>query len=173
MKVNRFQNQVALITGASGGMGQEIAKLLAVQGADLMLADISDENLAQLKADLKNSDRRIEISVGDLSNKDYCDNLPGQVYETFGKLDIVVNNAGLMRRGAITDTIDDDYALSFAINVDAPFRICRAAIPMMVQGWRRQNREYSFLLGIIPGTKPCHLLHYKRRISHHDKVSGT
>ena len=138
-------------------MGQEIAKLLAAQGANVMLADISDKNLAQLKVDLENLGRRIEVSAGDLSDKDYCDNLPGQVHKTFGRLDIIVNNAGLMRRGAITDTIDDDYALSFAINVEAPFRICKAAIPMMAQAGGGKIVNIASCWGLYPG--PNHVIY--------------
>ena len=50
-----------------------------------------------------------------------------------GGLDILVNNAGLMRRGLITDATDEDFQLSMAVNVEAPFRLCRAAIPLMAE----------------------------------------
>ena len=70
---------------------------------------------------------------GDLTSSSYCDTLPSKVAEALGGLDIVVNNAGVIRRGAITETTDEDYEVSFAVNVVVPVRICRAAIPSLVE----------------------------------------
>ena len=68
---------------------------------------------------------------GDLLDHNYTDLLPQVSADAMGGLDIVINNAGVITRGDVTETSDADYALSVGVNVDAPFRICRAAIPIM------------------------------------------
>ena len=61
----------------------------------------------------------------------FCDILPGEIVKTHGKLDILVNNAGIITRGKIAEASDEDFAHTMAINVEAPFRLCRAAIGIM------------------------------------------
>jgi NAD(P)-dependent dehydrogenase (short-subunit alcohol dehydrogenase family) len=68
---------------------------------------------------------------GDLTDPSYANTLPVQAAEALGGLDILVNNAGLMRRGKVTDSSDEDFDISVAVNVKAPFQLCRAAIPIM------------------------------------------
>ena len=94
---------------------------------------------------------------GDLSEQSYCDNLPNDVKKEFGKIDILVNNAGLMRRGAITDTTDEDYNLSMSVNVEAPFRIVRSVIPLMAAAGGGAIVNISSCWGINPG--PNHLIY--------------
>ena len=71
---------------------------------------------------------------GDLMNTSFCDTLPKKVEEKIGGLDIVCNNAGVITRGKITETTDEDYRLTMGINVEAPFRITRSSIPLMRKG---------------------------------------
>ncbi|MEM7668796.1 MAG: SDR family oxidoreductase, partial [Pseudomonadota bacterium] len=79
--------------------------------------------------------------------------LPGRVAADAGRLDILVNNAGIITRGIITDATDEDFARSLAVNVEAPFRMCRAAIPLMArQGGAIVNTASCW--GVHPG--PAH-----------------
>ncbi len=68
-----------------------------------------------------------------------------------GGLDIVINNAGVIRRGPITEATDDDYAASFAVNVEAPFRICRAAIPILAKAGGGAIVNVASCWGVHPG----------------------
>ena len=111
----------ALVTGADGGIGQAIVESLKAHGVTVAG---TDQNACP------NSDVSI---VGNLMDAAFCDALPGNAREQLGGLDIVINNAGIIRRGPVTDATDDDYAASFAVNVEAPFRICRAAIPLLTE----------------------------------------
>lgn len=113
----------ALVTGAAGGIGRAIVGRLHAAGAVVAAAD-RDTGALGCAAHLD----------GDLTDAAYCDALPGCARDALGGLDIVVNNAGIIRRGEITQASDDDYAMSMAVNVEAPFRICRAAIPIMAEG---------------------------------------
>lgn len=111
----RFEGKRALVTGAAGGIGQAIVARLRAEGATVTGSDLTAD------ADLP----------GDLMDPEFCDALPGLARDRMGGLDILVNNAGIITRGRITEASDDDLRRSLAINVEAPFRLCRAAIPLM------------------------------------------
>lgn len=118
--MNRFSGKSALVTGAAGGIGAAIVRQLRSEGARVAVAD-RDVSGIEAEAHL----------AGDLLDPAYTDGLPHAVLEALGGLDIVVNNAGVITRGAVTATTDADWALSLGVNVEAPFRISRAAIPIM------------------------------------------
>ncbi len=116
----RLSGRKALVTGAAGGIGRAIVDRLRRDGACIAVADL---DVSQLDGDVS--------LPGNLMDKNYCDQLPKQAADALGGLDILINNAGIIRRGDITMTSDDDFSDSMAINVEAPFRLCRAAIPIM------------------------------------------
>lgn len=115
-----FTNKCALVTGAAGGIGTAIVKSLRAQGARVAVAD---KVVGDMDAE--------GYFPGDLLNPAYCDGLPERAFKALGGLDIVINNAGVITRGSVTSTSDADWKLSMGVNVEAPFRICRAAIPLM------------------------------------------
>lgn len=143
-KPNRFINKKVLITGAAGGIGQSLVKLFKEEGAIVAATDIklSEKNVAA-------------CFEGDLMNASFCDTLPKKVAEKIGGLDIVCNNAGVITRGKITEATDEDYRLTMGINVEAPFRITRASIPLMRKGSSIINTSSCW--GLRPG--PNHPLY--------------
>jgi len=142
---------VALVTGAGGGIGGAVVTKLALQGYDIALAELSEASIETTLTKLKDIECSSEVFIGNLIDSSYCDSLPQQVFDSFGRLDLLVNNAGLMRRGDITQTSDEDYALSMAINVEAPFRLCRAAIPLMTEQGGGAIVNVASCWGIYPG----------------------
>ena len=136
----------ALVTGAAGGIGQAIVRALTDAGAAIAATDIQLEGIP--------CDAAIP---GDLTDSAHCDALPAKAREVLGGLDIVINNAGIIRRGVITDSTDDDYVQSMAVNVEAPFRICRAAIPILAANGGGAIVNVSSCWGVRPG--PNHPLY--------------
>ena len=136
--MHRFKNQCALVTGAAGGIGRAIVNRLRAEGARVAVAD---QHNTELEGDI--------LLPGDLTDPAYCDGLCQQAFEAMGQLDIVINNAGTITRGSVTSTSDDDFKLSLAVNVEAPFRLCRAAIPLMKNGGAIVNTASCW--GIRPG----------------------
>ncbi|TPE51766.1 SDR family NAD(P)-dependent oxidoreductase [Amaricoccus solimangrovi] len=116
----RFSGRSALVTGAAGGIGAAIARQLRAEGARVAVAD-RDTGGIEAEAHLP----------GDLLDPAYADGLAGAARAALDGLDIVINNAGVITRGPVTETTDADWSLSLGVNVEAPFRICRAAIPLM------------------------------------------
>ncbi|MEM7461755.1 MAG: SDR family oxidoreductase, partial [Pseudomonadota bacterium] len=134
----------ALVTGANGGIGQAIVNALQAKGAIVAGSDIS-----KCQAD---------ISIdGNLTDTDFCDRLPGLARERMDGLDVLVNNAGIITRGTSEQTSDEDFRRTMAINVEAPFRICRAAIPILAEAGGGAIVNTSSCWGVHPG--PNHPLY--------------
>ncbi len=130
----------ALVTGAAGGIGASIVQRLREAGARVSVADRSVNGI-EAEAHLP----------GDLLDPNYADNLPQAAAAALGGLDIVINNAGVITRGSVTDTSDADWSLSLGVNVEAPFRICRAAIPIMAETGGGAIVNTASCWGLRPG----------------------
>jgi len=94
---------------------------------------------------------------GDLLDADYANTLPQSAATHLGGLHIVINNAGVITRGSVTDTSDADWSLSVGVNVEAPFRICRAAIPILADTGGGVIVNTASCWGLRPG--PNHALY--------------
>jgi len=120
----------ALVTGASGGIGSAIAKALAAQGATLALSGSNEGKLKAFAAELGGEHK---ILVCNLSDPAAVDALVPQAVEALGgKLDILVNNAGITRDNLILRMKDEEWSNVISVNLEAAFRLARAAAkPMM------------------------------------------
>ncbi|MGT2515848.1 3-oxoacyl-[acyl-carrier-protein] reductase [Sphingomonas panni] len=119
----------ALVTGASGGLGSAIAKGLAAQGARLALSGSNAAKLEAFAAELGGDHVPL---VCDLSDGAAVDGLVPQAVSALGKLDILVNNAGVTRDNLAMRMKDDEWDQVIRVNLEAAFRLCRAAAkPMM------------------------------------------
>ncbi len=120
----------ALVTGASGGIGSSIARALAAQGATLALTGSNEEKLKAFAAELGGDHKTL---VCNLSDPAAVDGLVAQAVEALGgKIDILVNNAGITRDNLIMRMKDDEWSDVISVNLEAAFRLARAAAkPMM------------------------------------------
>ena len=135
-----FKGKRALVTGAAGGIGRAITSLLSATGAKVAVADM---NLDGIDAEA--------VFPGDLTDHGYADTLPATAAKALGGLDILVNNAAIMRRGKVTDSSDEDFDISVAVNVKAPFTLCRAAIPIMAATGGGAIVNTASCWGVHPG----------------------
>lgn len=142
----RFAGKTVLVTGAAGGIGKTLTAMFRAEGARVAVSD----------RDTSGIDAEAHLD-GDLLEPEFCDALPGQAAKALGGLDIVCNNAGVITRGVITEASDADYALTMGVNVEAPFRICRAAIPIMADAGGGAIVNTSSCWGTNPG--PNHPLY--------------
>lgn len=136
----RFEGKCALVTGAAGGIGTAIVRMLRAEGARVAAAD-RDVSRVAAEAHLP----------GDLREPAHADGLAEAARAALGGLDIVVNNAGVITRGKVTETADADWILSLGVNVEAPFRICRAAIPIMAAAGGGAIVNIASCWGLRPG----------------------
>jgi meso-butanediol dehydrogenase / (S,S)-butanediol dehydrogenase / diacetyl reductase len=126
-----LSGRVALVTGASSGIGAAISGGLSREGAAVMLAARDADRGKKILDSVRAAGSRAELMSGDLTDAGFCSQLVAGAIQTFGRLDIVVNNAGIIYRGTAVDTPDDVWRRSMAVNVDAVFFVSRAAVPAM------------------------------------------
>ena len=120
---------VALVTGASSGIGAAIAVEFADAGWSVMAAG-RDEGRLEEVADVSDN---IATWAGDLVESEDCDELIADTIDEFDNIDCLVNSAGLLRRGNAEETSDDDWRDTLAINLDVPFYLSRAAMPHLMR----------------------------------------
>lgn len=124
-----LQGLTAVVTGASGGIGSAIAKSLAEQGSQVALSGTREAALAEVAATLPNDPIILPANLG---NKEEVEQLVPRALEKLGKIDILINNAGITRDGLMMRMKDDDWADVIALNLESIFRLSRAVIrPMM------------------------------------------
>ena len=130
-----LSGKTALVTGATGGIGGSIARALHAQGATVALSGTRKEVLEGLAGELGS---RAFVVPADLSSKESVEALVPAAEAAMGSVDILVNNAGLTRDGLFMRMKDEDWNLVLRVNLDAAFRLSRAAIRgMMKKRWGR------------------------------------
>ena len=121
-----LEGRTALVTGSGRGIGRAIAKRLLAAGANVMLNDMDEAILLEAEADLGGSNR-IHHVTGDLTQPDTPAAVVQAVLDTFGGIDIIVNNAGYTWDSVIQKTTDEQFQAMLNIHLVTPFRILRAA----------------------------------------------
>ncbi len=125
-----LNGMTALVTGASGGIGSAIAKALAGQGARVALSGTREDALKAVAAEIGGDCVVLPCNLGDAEQVEAL--VPSAIEALGGKLDILVNNAGVTRDGLILRMKDEDWSDVIRINLEAAFRLMRAAAkPMM------------------------------------------
>jgi 2-deoxy-D-gluconate 3-dehydrogenase len=131
----RLDGQVALVTGASAGLGAAMAIALADAGADVAVHGNSRSPAATC-AHIEGLGRRAMGVTGDLGDRAVSGGLVGDVVSGLGRLDILVNNAGLIRRAPAADFTDDDWDRVIEVDLTSAFRLARAAGAHMIAAGR-------------------------------------
>ena len=122
----------ALVTGAAGGFGKEIALTFARAGADLALVDIRKDDLQPLVAEVVSLGRRALPLRADISKENDVQEMVRRTLEAFGRIDILVNNAGIARSARIQDITLEDWNRTIEVNLTGTFLCCRAVIDSMI-----------------------------------------
>ena len=124
--MGRLQGKVAIITGALGGIGRADAQLFAREGARLLLTDITDRGAREFMETLGGDHR---FRVHDVASEEGWAAVVAEAEAHFGRLDVLVNNAGLMILGTVKDTSIEDWRRVHSVNLDGVFLGCKHALP--------------------------------------------
>jgi NAD(P)-dependent dehydrogenase (short-subunit alcohol dehydrogenase family) len=130
----RLEGKVTIITGGASGMGRVAAELFAREGSRLVLADVSEEAVESAAADIRAAGGRATAVVADVSNEEHAKRMVDHAVATFGRVDSLYNNAGIMPAAdhSVTDTDVETWDKVMAVNVRGVFLGCKFAIPRMV-----------------------------------------
>jgi NAD(P)-dependent dehydrogenase (short-subunit alcohol dehydrogenase family) len=125
--------QVALVTGAGGGLGSATALRIAEIGGDLALLDVSSEVFAETAAKARAMGRKVLELPLDLTDRAQCAQAIEQTVAEFGKIDALCNVAGVLRCGRSEEVTEADWDIVMKVNLEAPFFLSRAAVPHMLE----------------------------------------
>ena len=132
--MGRLDDKVAVITGGSKGIGAAVARALADEGADIVLAARTEADLNATADSIRSSSgRRVEVVAGDLRDLDGCHRLHDQTLEMFDRVDILVNSAGATQGGAFLGLPDEAWIDGFALKFHAAVRLSRLFWPQLVE----------------------------------------
>ncbi len=138
----------AIITGSGRGIGRSIAKLFADHGASVVINDLDEEVARATAEEITASGGNAVVCAGSVTNKEFPEKLVNTAAESFGGIDIIVNNAGYTWDGVIQNMSDEQWYAMIDVHLTAPFRILRAATPFMrevakqeIAEGRRVNRK--------------------------------
>ena len=129
----RFEDKVALITGAASGIGRAAARRLAAEGARVFGHDLNADGLAETAALVAGAGGTMETRAGDISQPAECRAAVATCVEAFGHLDVLGNNAGIARADHVVDVTEDQYRRMMGVNVDGYFFTAQAAIPHLIR----------------------------------------
>ena len=132
----RLQGKAAVITGADSGIGRAVAIAYAREGADVLIGYLNEDEDAQETARLvEEAGRKAVLFPGNLADPATCRALVDKAVQEFGRIDILVNNAAYqMTHESIDEIPDEEWRHTFAVNIDAMFYICKAAVKHMQPG---------------------------------------
>lgn len=132
----RLAGKVAIVTGADSGIGRAVAALFAREGADVAILYLCEhDDAAETKRAVEAEGRRAVTIAGDIGDKAWCESAVAQVIDTFGRIDVLVNNAGEQHPDKdITDITEDQLRRTFQTNIFGMFFMTQAARPHLKSG---------------------------------------
>jgi NAD(P)-dependent dehydrogenase (short-subunit alcohol dehydrogenase family) len=144
-----LDGRVALITGAASGQGRAASVLFARQGCRILVVDVNDGGSAETVAMVEDVGGEAAAVHGDVSAAADTDAMVAACIERFGRLDVLYNNAAIQMSGRLVETTEEQWDVTFATNLTAIFRACRAAIPHMLAGDGGSIINTASVLGLI------------------------
>jgi short-subunit dehydrogenase len=141
-----WNQRVVLVTGGSGGLGRAIARAFGLAGADVVITARGSDALEQTADQLRGEGCRVTAIVADITRDEDVARLIDQIKKQFGRLDVLVNNAGISTRGKVIETSPADFRELLEINLLATVRCTQAAIEQL-----RENNGHIVNIGSLGG----------------------
>lgn len=147
--MSSLEKKVALVTGASRGIGRAIAVKLAQNGVNLVLNSTSLENLRSVEKEVAHYSVGVLLCPGNLADAEVPGKIIKSTVEHFGGLDILINNAGIAMQKPLIHTTADEWDLHMAVNARAPFLLCKEAVPYL----KKSDAATIINIASVVGTK--------------------
>ena len=145
-----LSDRVAVVTGGSKGLGKAMAAGLASAGCRTVLVSRTEEEVQQAAADIQ-ADHGVEslAMTADVTDASRIDEVMQQTQQHFGRIDILINNAGINIRGPIDELTLDDFRAVQQVNVDALWIACRSVVPLMKKNGKGRIINLASTLGLV------------------------
>ena len=130
--MNRFENKNVIVTGGAGGIGEAVCRRFAAEGAMVWIVDNQPESASRLALNINQSGGKAEWRTVNLANPVEISAFVDDLKRHEKRIDVLVNNAGINRRGPLLELSDEDWHASFTVNLDALYYLCRAVLPHMI-----------------------------------------
>ncbi|WP_337022167.1 SDR family NAD(P)-dependent oxidoreductase [Pantoea anthophila] len=130
--MKRFHNKNVIVTGGAGGIGDAVCRRFADEGAQVWIVDSHADAAAALAENICTTGGSAQWRAVNLSQRDEIAAFVAELTAREARIDVLVNNAGINRRGALLELSDADWQETFTVNLDALFHMCRAVLPQMI-----------------------------------------
>ncbi|MGB7473708.1 SDR family NAD(P)-dependent oxidoreductase [Trichococcus sp.] len=131
MNSDSFKDKIVLITGGGQGIGKGIALTLAKEGASLAIIGRNLAALEETQKEIRNLGGECHCFQGDISEEQACQEIVGKVVDTYGRIDVLINNAGIMKRESTLDTSNDDWRSVIDVNLNGVFYLSKLVLAGM------------------------------------------
>lgn len=129
-----FEGKVVIITGAARGIGKATALGFSKRGATVVIVDVLEKELQEVSEIIRKMDKKVLSIKADVSDNDQVQNVIRKTVNNFGKIDVLVNNAGIVGPIApIVNVTEDDWDKTMRINLKSVFLFCKGVVPIMVK----------------------------------------
>jgi len=129
----KLKDRVAIVTGGGKGIGEEICLGLSREGARIVIAEIDIENSEEVIKKIQNNGSEAIVIKTDVSEENSINNMVAEAIKHFGKIDILINNAGIRHIKKLLDHTKKDWDEMIAVNLTGPYLSCKAVIPHMIK----------------------------------------
>lgn len=127
-----MNEKVAIVTGATSGIGRAVSVKLAAEGAKVVAVGRNEADLGQLRDEVQNSGGNLRPHLAEVTEVSQVDRLVTETIDVFGQIDILVNAAGIIRNGSITDTPLDEWDKVMNVNLRSMFYLTQKCVPHLV-----------------------------------------
>lgn len=130
-----FSQKTTIVTGAGSGIGKSIASLFAQQGATVYLLDINEAQAKDVATQIQDKGGKARAIACDITKQEEVHQVFGQIIQATGRIDVLVNNAGIAHVGNVENTSGEDFERIFRVNVKGVYHCLHAAVPQMKLQW--------------------------------------
>jgi NAD(P)-dependent dehydrogenase (short-subunit alcohol dehydrogenase family) len=155
--MDRAKDKIAIVTGGASGIGEATAKLLAIEGAEVAIVDIDNENGRRVADEINEAGGTAGYWHMDISQEEEVENTFTEIYKKYGRLHILVNNAGIAgTAGPSHETSAGDWDTVMGVNLRGTFLCTKYAVPYILKSGGGSVVNVSSIMGILGGPTPVY-----------------